>query len=193
MAEQASKPANVKRYRFSEVVDAIGSTPKSFRRWLVTLDYRPEDGWHEFTPWQLLEFGVMRHLVDWGVSVADSATLAKDAMVVLLVGSDDFSSVKADDQAAADRLVAERGLISLSLKALALRLKSHRLYIMPGPNGERTLALETPEPRRLFRRRKASPATYAGVYGSYLTIDVGFLAYAIAERIGEDMDVPPVD
>lgn len=175
-------------YRFADVVRATGTTPKSFRRWLVTLDYRAGDGWHDFLAVEVLQFGIMRQMVDWGVSVTRAAELAEEAVVLLWVGTDDPERLDrlAPTPEAAKAALEKGGLNGLSLRALAARMASHRLYILPSADGP-FLALEAPQPWRPFAKKKPRVADYAGIAGAFLTIDVSLLLYAMAERLGEDI------
>ncbi len=67
--------------RFSDVVFAIETTPKSLRKWLqndkVRLDSDSQEGWRNFSPYDLAVLAVMRKLVDYGVRVQEASWIAK--------------------------------------------------------------------------------------------------------------------
>lgn len=115
-------------YRFSEVVAAIGSTPKSLRRWMLTLEWTSDaSGWTEFTPSQTLMLAIMRHLVDWGIAVPLAATLATEMIAALLAGEEhhDLSAEEFEDRTKASHLT------QLSLAELILALSNKRAFLTP--------------------------------------------------------------
>lgn len=67
--------------RFADVVFAIDTTRKSLRKWLqsgkVELDSDSQEGWRNFSLYDLATLAIMRKLVDFGVSVADAALIAR--------------------------------------------------------------------------------------------------------------------
>lgn len=70
------------KLRFSDVVYAIETTPKTLRNWLqrdqVTLDsQKPEEGgWREFSFVDVAILALTRRLVDFGITVENASKLA---------------------------------------------------------------------------------------------------------------------
>jgi hypothetical protein len=67
-------PINEKKFRFSDAVYAIETTPKSLRKWLQNSDLKlvfsgEERGWREFSFADLAVLVTMRKLVDFGFTV----------------------------------------------------------------------------------------------------------------------------
>lgn len=76
--------------RFSDVVFAIDTTPKSLRKWLqsgkLNLDSDTQEGWRKFSLKDLAVLAIMRKLVDFGVSVEDAARIAEDQIPIMAGG-----------------------------------------------------------------------------------------------------------
>ena len=80
MEDHITNPLQDLRLRFSDVVFAIDTTPKSLRKWLqsgkLKLDSDSQEGWRNFSLYDLAMLAIMRKLVDFGVSVQDAAQIA---------------------------------------------------------------------------------------------------------------------
>lgn len=76
--------------RFSDVVFAIDTTPKSLRLWLqrrkLRLDSDSQEGWRNFSLTDLAKLAIMRKLVDFGVSAEDAAVIAKLQIPIMAGG-----------------------------------------------------------------------------------------------------------
>lgn len=167
---------SAKTYRFSDVVRAIDTTPKSFRRWLITLGVESDDGgWLAFTPAQVLQYAIMRQLVTWGVSVPNAADLAVEAMVAVLTGK---LSWEHETDALADEKVAASQVPRMKFTELFLKLEGHSIYVSLY-EGHYTLTYEPPKLWK-FGRGKTRPGS---LEGAHLTIDLGALVYRTASRM----------
>ncbi len=75
-----SNPLTDLELRFSDVVLAIETTPKSLRKWLqsgkLQLDSDSQKGWRNFSAYDLAILATMRKLVDYGVSVQEASEIA---------------------------------------------------------------------------------------------------------------------
>ncbi|MFC5390024.1 hypothetical protein U0030_16005 [Brevundimonas bullata] len=162
--------AQQKTFRFSEAVKAIDSTPKSLRRWLVTLGLSPVDGgWHTFTPAELMLFGIMRHMVDWGVPVTKSADLSLFAMSEILSPGENFPDVSTFAEK-----VAALELCDLNILDLSKRFKGHNLYVhLVG--GFYDVEYAPPKLSLPFSKSSKDGASRAA-FGSFLTISLEYLA-----------------
>ena len=76
-----SNPLTDLELRFSDVVFAIDTTPKSLRKWLqsgkLKLDSDSQSGWRNFSHYDLAILAIMRKLVDFGISVEVASKIAK--------------------------------------------------------------------------------------------------------------------
>ncbi len=76
-----SNPLTDLELRFSDVVLAIETTPKSLRKWLqsgkLQLDSDSQKGWRNFSAYDLAILAIMRKLVDFGISVQEASKIAK--------------------------------------------------------------------------------------------------------------------
>jgi len=159
-------------YRFSDVVRGIGSTPKSFRRWLLTLGIESKGrGWHEFTPVQILEFAVMRHLVDWGVSIVDAADLSVSIMGHLLTDADPTALEDAEFR---QRALAS-DLFRLDTKELVVRMIGRQAFI-GRIDGVAYAAYPDAD----------GPPSYVGAQGSHLTLHFGEIALGVHQALHGD-------
>ncbi len=75
-----SNPLTDLKLRFSDVVLAIETTPKSLRKWLqsgkLQLDSDSQKGWRNFSAYDLAILAVMRKLVDFGINVQEASEIA---------------------------------------------------------------------------------------------------------------------
>jgi hypothetical protein len=167
-------------YRFSEVVNAIGSTPKSLRRWMLTLEWTSEtSGWTEFTPSQTLMLAIMRHLVDWGISVPQASTLATEMIAALIVGEDhhDITAEEFEERIEASHLT------KLSLAELIMALSNKRAFLTPVQD---SFSVE-------YENLKTKRKWFAGSFGkpagkgepSCLVLDFGAIGSAMHLRMTE--------
>jgi hypothetical protein len=74
-------PINVKKFRFSDAVSVIETTPKSFRRWLLNPELKlpfseAGSGWREYTFADLAVLAIVRKLVDFGFDVGTASNFA---------------------------------------------------------------------------------------------------------------------
>ncbi|MBO6511709.1 MerR family transcriptional regulator [Roseibium sp.] len=74
-----------KKLRFSDVVYAAGTTPKTVRNWLqrkqIRLTTFETDGWREFNLRDVLLLALIRRMVDHGVSVEEASDIANVVVV----------------------------------------------------------------------------------------------------------------
>ena len=80
--------------RFSDIVFAIDTTPKSLRKWLqndkLSLDSDSQSGWRNFSLFDLAILAIMRKLVDFGISVEVAHKIARDHLCTIPGWPDDI-------------------------------------------------------------------------------------------------------
>ena len=80
--------------RFSDIVFAIDTTPKSLRKWLqndkLSLDSDSQSGWRNFSLFDLAILAIMRKLVDFGISVEMAHKIARDHLCTIPGWPDDI-------------------------------------------------------------------------------------------------------
>lgn len=173
-------PPKQETYRFSDVVRAINSTPKSFRRWLTTLEIESEGGgWHTFKPAQVVEFAIMRHLVNWGVPVPEAADLAAQVMGALLADADPLLMELEEF----DAKVKASDIPTLTLRELIGRLSEHEVFVHRLDDNY-WLEYPTIGKKGLFGLKgRVGPKKQTGAFGSYLTLSLGFIALHAKMRL----------
>ncbi len=156
-----------RRFRFSDAVYAIRSTPKSLRKWLqnpdLTLAMNPAKwGWRHFSLFDLLVLGVMRRLVDFGVPVTDANAFAHAALMTRLAAFE-------DGDLDADRLDAFDGTSLIVMRT--------------GEAGDREWLI------RLAFADQAEPVPS----DAHLHVDVGAIVRTVAIRAGEILEAAELD
>lgn len=100
-----------RKLRFSDVVYAIDTTPKSLRNWLqrkqVRLTTFEDSGWREFNLADVAILALVRQMVDFGLSVEDASDFAN----VIIIGHGVTYDPDASDYAHAIRFIGERLLL----------------------------------------------------------------------------------
>jgi hypothetical protein len=86
--DDSMSPTLERKIRFSTVVFAIQTTPKSFRKWLQCpelirgLSDGPDDGsWRDFSYAEVASFALMRPLVSFGLTVGEASDFAQGALM----------------------------------------------------------------------------------------------------------------
>lgn len=113
-----------RKLRFSDVVYAIGATPKSLRLWLqrgLVEIHTPkqEGGWTEYTFYDIAILALVRQFANFGVNVPTASALANKVM------TDFFPNLL---------LVHEPD--KMPAGALALMWTNRRLYVYPTEDGD---------------------------------------------------------
>jgi len=159
-------------YRFSDVVRALDTTPKSFRRWLLTLGVQSEGGgWLSFSPVQIIEYAVMRNLVDWGISIKDSARLAREAVGIILAAADEGDGPADLDPPTQGSSDFYRLLYGSDLRKIYVARRGGEIFI----DDERPASDLPP---------KSSTKRYG--LGAFLTLDLGQIVFDASIALGGD-------
>lgn len=74
-------PISIKKFRFSDAVYVVETTPKSLRKWLQDPEMKlvfsgQEEGWREFSFADLAVLATMRKMVDFGLTVDEANAFA---------------------------------------------------------------------------------------------------------------------
>ncbi|MHC3127140.1 hypothetical protein OB03_07500 [Brevundimonas sp. GN22] len=168
-------------YRFSDVVNAIDSTPKSLRRWLETLDYKaPEGKWAAFTSWHVFQFALMRQLVDWGVPVVNAAELSKEVIFESVLGATPTEeNLRPMDPIASLQTVT-------TLEELATKhLNDFITFRKVRGEYEYDFDFYHERPKEGLRGKRRDYPRILGFSDANLVIRPGLVAYHVARRLGE--------
>lgn len=162
------------------MVYAIGTTPKSLRKWLdrgeLSFLHAKEGGWREFSDGDVIVLAITRRLVDFGFSVMSAADTAQDVLLDALHGL-------------RDTLVTDPDMRGVNLMwALRAELMHRQLVCRSGPDGLDAEPLSDEEYgrflERLANREERDPV---------LVISVGFVVDDAFNRLAERMGVAPED
>ena len=105
---------NSKKYRYSDAIFVVETTPKSLRKWLqnpeVALVFSgEEEGWREFNFADLVVLATMRKLVDFGVGVGGASDFANTIIMSHALGL--FTSGNASPSAMAHAFEGVRAVL----------------------------------------------------------------------------------
>jgi hypothetical protein len=173
------------QYRFSDVVEASGTTPKSLRRWFATLEIAPEKGWHAFSALEVFRFGIMRDLVDWGASVPKAYEIANecvDRIVTLMASLPPHPGREVyGDKRVADSWELIFGLSGRTMLLAGTGDSATAIYSATSGIADSGWSTELPGGRR---SEQSMPSLLGFAFRSFLTLDLHGIAFWTMERLG---------
>lgn len=145
---------------------------------METLDYKPEQGkWAAFTAWHVLQFAIMRQLVDWGVPVIQAAQLAKDIIADSVAGNS--TALDTEDFSVKEGLKSARTITDLGVR------HTHDYVMIFRVDGEYLYKFDFYKERPrvgLLGKRSESP-DHSSFGEAHLVLDLGYILYSIWERL----------